>query len=398
MQNISRRDFLKQTGLATMSMMLPGFLQGTSFKRLYGSRAGKVLVVIQLSGGNDGLNTIIPYRNDLYHKYRPRLRYKADEVIRLSDEQGLHPSLAPLQALYDQGRMAILNGVGYPEPVRSHFRSMDIWHTASGSRDYRTSGWLGRYLDVQAEAPPYHALEMDDTLSLALKGDTRDGFATRRLEQLKRVAHHPYFAAVADHADEHHHAQADYLYRVMAETQSSAAYLYSQAKQRRDRGSYPRERFGNDLRRVADLIMADTDTRIYYVTLDGFDTHANQRNKQARLLKQYAEAVCAFTDDLAANGLLDDTLIMTFSEFGRRVKQNGSGGTDHGTANNVWLIGGGLQKAGFYNDAPILTDLDEGDLKYTVDFRRVYSDILTKWLEADASAVLGGSFEGLGLL
>ena len=184
----------------------------------------------------------------------------------------------------------------------------------------------------------------------------------------------------------------------MIDTQSSADYLFQQSKVYQSKVTYPNTPFGKDLRQVAELMTADTDTRIYYLSLSGFDTHANQRNVQARLLKQYAEGMQALVTDLRQNGLLNDTLIMTFSEFGRRVKQNASNGTDHGTANNLFLISGNLQKPGFYNDATNLHDLDKGDLKYQIDFRDIYFTILDKWLGTNAPEVLGDGFGSLDLI
>jgi len=395
---MNRRDFLKSSGLASTSMLIPSFLSDFKVSQLLKSRAGKVLVVVQLSGGNDGLNTIIPYRNDLYYKNRPTLGVKNTEVLKVSDDLGFNPALQPLQSLYDDGVMTVVNSVGYPNPDRSHFRSMDIWHTASDSNEYLSSGWIGRYLDSNCNncEIPYHALEVDDSLSLALKGTKRNGFAASNPEQLKRTASNKFIQAAAKNAgSDHDEENVAYLYKVLIDTQQSADYLYQKAKVHQSKVVYPQSAFAKDLQQIAELITADTDTKIYYVTLSGFDTHANQRNPQERLLKGYAEAMKAFVMDLKQNNLLDDTLIMTFSEFGRRVKQNASNGTDHGTANNLFLMGGKLQKPGFYNDAPNLTNLDEGDLKFEIDFRNIYSTLLDKWLDAPAGQILNGNFKNL---
>jgi uncharacterized protein (DUF1501 family) len=184
----------------------------------------------------------------------------------------------------------------------------------------------------------------------------------------------------------------------MIETQQSASYLYEQSKVHSSKTTYPLSEFGKNLKQVAELITADTDTRIYYVSLSGFDTHAMQKNVQQRLLKQYADGVYAFVQDLKQHGLFNDVMILTFSEFGRRVKQNGSGGTDHGTANNVFLLNGNLKKPGFYNAAPNLKDLDDGDLKYEIDFRSIYATLLEQWLDADASTILRGNYGKLKLI
>lgn len=389
---MQRRNFLKASALASTSMMVPAFLQGISNTKMQRSRSGKILVVVQLSGGNDGLNTIVPYSNDLYYQNRPNLAIGKEEVLRLNDNLGFNPALESLRGLYDDGLMSIVNSVGYPNPNRSHFRSMDIWHTASNSNEYLSTGWLGRYLDNACTgcSANYHALEVDDSLSLAMKGTTRNGFAMSNPGQLKKNAANRLLKAIAErHDSEHQNNQVAYLYKTMIDTQASADYLFEQSKVYASKMEYPKTAFGRNMKQIAELITADTDTKIYYVSLTGFDTHANQKNQQARLLKQYAESMNAFVGDLKHNDLLDDTLIMTFSEFGRRVKQNASNGTDHGTANNLFLIGGQLKQPGFYNAAPNLSQLDNGDLIYAIDFRNVYATLLDRWLDADARMVLG---------
>lgn len=394
---MKRRSFLKASALASTSLMIPSFLKGYNH-RGQALRSGRKLVVVQLSGGNDGLNTIIPFKNDIYYQSRPGLAIKEDEVLKLSDDLGFNPAMEALRAVFDDGRMCILNSVGYPNPDRSHFRSMDIWHTASRSDEYLQSGWLGRYLDNHCSGcdTPYHALEIDDSLSLAMKGEEKTGFAMSDPKALKKATGNQFLRAVANHKQ--HEESVAYLYKTMIDTQSSADYLYEQSKVHRSTINYPNNSFAKDLRKVAELITADTATQIYYVSLGGFDTHAFQKNAQARLLKKYAEAMAAFVKDLQQNNLLDDTLIMTFSEFGRRVKQNASNGTDHGTANNLYLMGGQLRKAGFYNDAADLSNLDKGDLKYEIDFRSVYATILDDWLGTDASKIIDGSFNPISLV
>jgi uncharacterized protein (DUF1501 family) len=392
---MKRRDFFKTSALASTSLMVPSFLSGFSARSLQRSRAGKILVVVQLSGGNDGLNTVVPFQSDLYYQSRPSLAISRDEVLQVSDDLGFNPKMAGLRALYEEGLVSVINSVGYPNPDRSHFRSMDIWHTASDSDQYLTSGWLGRYLDSACQGcpTPYHALEVDDHLSLALKGQSRNGFAMSNPKQLKRAADNRFLKTLAGHDHGHEEDNVAYLYKTMIDTQASAEYLYQQSNVYRSSTEYPRTPFGQDIKQIAELITADTDTKIYYVSLTGFDTHANQRNQQERLLEQYAEGMQAFVRDLRQHNLLDDTLIMTFSEFGRRVKQNGSRGTDHGTANNLFLIGGKLNRPGFFNEAPDLANLDNGDLIYQIDFRRIYATILEDWLDAEPAAILPEPFE-----
>lgn len=398
---MKRRNFLKASALASSSLLVPGFLQAQPFKKLERTRSGKILVVIQLSGGNDGLNTIIPYEDDWYYRYRTQLAIPKNEVLKVGNQLGsalgFNPALAALRGVFDEGLMTIVNNVGYPNPDRSHFRSMDIWQTGSSSHEYLSSGWLGRYLDAAcAGCAPYHALELDDSLSLAMKGVTKSGFAMSNPRSLKKAAQNPFLQAIA-HTD-HEEENVAYLYKTMIDSQSSADYLAQKAKVYSSKVTYPKGGFGRDLKQVAELITADCDTRIYYVNLTGFDTHNNQKGRQGRLLTQYAEGMKAFVKDLQQNNLLDDTLIMTFSEFGRRVKQNASGGTDHGTANNLFLMGGNLKQAGFYNSGPDLSNLEHNDLRYEIDFRQIYATILERWLDVDAQQILGGKFSPLDVI
>jgi uncharacterized protein (DUF1501 family) len=305
-----------------------------------------------------------------------------------------------LKPLWDEGYLNIINSVGYPNPDRSHFRSMDIWHTASESDEYLSSGWLGRYLDSSCASceAPHHALELDDQLSLVLKGVNRSGFAMSNPEQLYKNVKTPVVSAMLQHHHEHEHNEnVAYLYKTMNSTAASAKYLFDQSKIYQSNVAYPQSDFGKDLKQVAELMIAGCDAQIYYVTLGGFDTHAGQNGRQQNLLKQYSEAISAIVKDLKQAGIWNDTLIMTFSEFGRRVAENGSRGTDHGTANNLYLMSGSLKKGGFYNEAPNLSNLDEGDLKYKIDFRNVYASVLKDWLQTDEKAVLGKGFEGLGV-
>ena len=400
---IQRRDFLKTGSLATASLMLPKFLKafeapGALFNK------GKILVVLQLSGGNDGLNTVIPVRSDVYYKERPRLGIRREEALPLTSEAGLNPALTMLKSLYDNGELAILNNVGYPNPDRSHFRSMDIWHSASPAGEYWQTGWLGRFLDAQcAGSAPLNgacssiALEIDDTLSLALKGDAVKGLAMKDAQKLYNSAHSPYFTAYANAhgpvADDE--MPVEYLYKTMAETLSGADYLYQQSRKKPSVASYPNTGLGKSMKTIASLILSDTDTAVYYVSLGSFDTHINQGGQQKRLFAEMNDALGIFAKDMKTNGKWNEVLVTTFSEFGRRVSQNASGGTDHGTANQMFFMGGALQQKGILNPLPDLTDLDDGDLKFKVDFRQVYATLLNNWLGADAKAILKEEFEAL---
>ena len=396
---IKRRNFIQIGSLATGSAFIPGFLKAFERPAMV-PKGNKVTVVIQLSGGNDGLNTVIPYRNDLYYKGRPALGIKKEAALSLTDEAGLNPALTHLKSLYDDGSLGILNSVGYPNPDRSHFRSMDIWQTGSRADQVLQTGWLGRYLDAQCQGcdKPTQALEVDDVLSLALKGEQAKGLAFRNPRNLYGSSQEAFFKEIASVHHEGEHPQADYLYKTMAETISSADYIFKQSKLRPATGTYPFTQLAQGLKTVASLIFSDIDTKVYYISLGSFDTHVLQANQQKRLFDELNGALSAFTADLKSNNRFEDVMIFTFSEFGRRVAQNASGGTDHGTANNMFLISGGLQQKGILNALPNLADLQDGDLKHQVDFKQVYATILNKWLGADAEAILGAKYSTLDFI
>ncbi len=388
---IKRRQFLQAGSLATASFMLPKFLKALE-KPMSAPSGNKVLVVLQLSGGNDGLNTIIPVRNDIYYRARPGIGIEKNKSLLITDETGLHPALTSFKELYDDGSLGILSGVGYPNPDRSHFRSMDIWQTASNSNEYISTGWLGRYLDAQCAGcdKPTQALEIDDVLSLALKGSEVKGIALKDPARLYNTSHDQYFKDILNAHQHHEDGQpAEYLYKIMAETLSSADYIFQQSKLRPSSTQYPNTELGKNLHTIASLILSDINTKVYYVSLGSFDTHVNQQAQQARLFNEMNDALKSFVSDLKNNNRFQDVLIMTFSEFGRRVAQNASGGTDHGTANNMFLISGGLKQKGLINAVPDLYNLVDGDLTYQIDFKNVYATVLNKWLESDDQKILG---------
>jgi len=401
---MKRKDFLQTGSLATASFLVPKFLK--AFERpapLVVPPGNKVLVVLQLSGGNDGLNTVIPVRNDIYYRSRPHLGIEKTGAALLNDEAGLHPALVGLKGLYDDGSLGILSSVGYPNPDRSHFRSMDIWQTASDSKDVLQTGWLGRYLDAHCKGcdRPTQALEIDDVVSLALKGEQIKGLALKDPRRLYEASQENYFKelsaghgspggmAINGSHDPHSGKPVDYLYKTMAETISGADYIFQQSRLRPSSATYPNTEIGRNLHTIASLIFSDINTQVYYLSLGSFDTHVNQAAQQQRLFKDLNDALSCFVGDLKANHRFEDTLLLTFSEFGRRVAQNASGGTDHGTANNMFLVSGGLKQKGLINGLPDLNDLSEGDLKYRVDFKDVYATVLNKWLGADDRAILG---------
>lgn len=385
-----RKEFIQLGSLATASVFMPQFLKAFESGKLV-PPGNKVTVIIQLSGGNDGLNTVIPYRNDLYFSNRPKLGIQKNAALSLTDEAGLHPSLTAFKELHDDGSLGIFNSVGYPNPDKSHFRSMDIWHTASDSKDYWNTGWVGRYLDAQCKGcdKPTQALEIDDVLSLALKGDQIKGLALEDPRRLYNTSQEKYFREIlAQHKNDAHEQPVDYLYKTMAETISSADYIFKQSKQRPSSETYPNSDLGKGLKTIASLIFSEINTKVYYISLGSFDTHINQEAQQKRLFTDLNDSVKAFVKDLKSNNRFDDVLLFTFSEFGRRVAQNASGGTDHGKANSMFFIGGGLKQQGIYNPLPDLTNLDDGDVKFQVDFKQVYATVLNKWLGADADLIL----------
>jgi uncharacterized protein (DUF1501 family) len=388
---IKRRAFLQTGTLATASMMLPKFLKAFE-QRGWVPPGNRVLVVLQLSGGNDGLNTVIPVRNDIYYRGRPHLGIQKEKALTLTEDAGLHPALTCFRDLYQDGNLGILNAVGYPNPDRSHFRSMDIWQTASGSQEYVYTGWLGRYLDAQCEGcdKPTQALEIDDILSLALKGQRIKGIALKDPKRLYDTSHDQYFKDIlGGHSGKSDPEPVGYLYKTMAETLSSADYIFQQSRLHPSSAVYPDTELGKSLRTISSLILSDINTKVYYLSLGSFDTHVGQEGQQQRLFTEMNDAVKAFVSDLKDNNRFQDLLLMTFSEFGRRVSQNASGGTDHGTANNMFLIGGGLKQKGLINPMADLTNLDQGDLKYQIDFRNVYGTVLKNWLGADDQKILG---------
>ncbi len=400
--HLSRKRFLQSTSLATASFMVPKFLKAFEEKNNFLVPQGnKVLVVLQLSGGNDGLNTIIPVRNDIYYRERPRIKIEKNTAISLTDDAGIHPALKGLADIFHDGGMAVINNVGYPNPDRSHFRSMDIWQTGSASNEYVNSGWLGRYLDAQCSGcdKPTYALEFDDVLSLAMKGEQEKGLAFKDPKRLFNTSQSAYFKSLTQQHQNHQDENpVDYLYKTLSNTISSAEYIYKQSQSHPSKAAYPTSELGKNFKTIASLIFSEINTKVYYVSLGSFDTHVNQQAQQQRLFTELNDAVTVFVKDLKANNRFEDVMLMSFSEFGRRVSQNASGGTDHGTANNMFLISGGLKQKGLINDLPNLSDLQDGDLKFNVDFKNVYATVLNKWLSANDKTILNKNFEHMNFV
>ncbi|NME71446.1 DUF1501 domain-containing protein [Flammeovirga aprica] len=396
---MNRRDFIKNSSFLTAgTLFTPMFLQQT----LGGDKAsfeGKRVVIIQFSGGNDGLNTVVPYLDDLYHKARPNLSLKASDVIKLDNDLGINGNMKGIADLYDKGYVSVINNVGYPNPNRSHFRSMDIWHTASDSDEYIQTGWLGRYLDSYCKSVD-SVIEYDNTLSLALKGVNMKGVAVDQPYTFYNSLKVGQFDKLAkevkkESLDEHNKG---YLYKTLAEANQSAEYIYEKSKIYKSKIDFPNSYLGKSLKSISELIKSGIHTKVFYASLGGFDTHVNQKTQQSRLLKDYSDSVAAFVKELEKSGNFEDTVIMTFSEFGRRVSQNASKGTDHGAANNVFLIGKDLQQKGIVNENPDLSNLYQGDLIYSVDFRSIYADLLDHWLNVSSSEILSKKINTLRLV
>lgn len=376
------------------------------FVKAFGSspqivKGNKVLVIVQLTGGNDGLNTIIPYRNDIYYRNRPFLGIARTAAIPLTDDVGLTTGMKNLKRLYDDGKVSIVNGVGYEHPTRSHFRSMDIWQTGSRADEFITSGWIGRYLDHSCAGCDKHysmAIEVDDALALAMRGKAKNAIAIKNIEQFYNAASDPFFKKLTAHQQEHHAQLAGYLYKSLRETTSAAEYIHAQTKIYNTQAAYPSTDLGQRMKTIGSLIISNAETRVYYASLASFDTHVGQKERQIHLLEQVDTAIAALVDDLKTNNRFDDVLIMVFSEFGRRVVQNASNGTDHGAANSMFFISGGIKKAGLYNNIPSLENLDEGDLRYEIDFKSAYAMVLDNWLKVNSKEILGREYKPLDVV
>jgi len=394
---MKRKDFINRSALASGSMLIPGFLKPLE-KTCAASLAEKALVVVQFSGGNDGLNTFVPYTNDIYYNKRKTIAIPATQILPLDETIGMNPSMAALQEVYDQGWMSVINEVGYPNPDRSHFRSMDIWQTASNSNEFLSSGWIGRYLDNSCSGrdKPYAAIEVDDSLSLAMKGLRKNGMAVKNSGQLYQTTREPFFKDVVENRPMHlSEDNLGYLYKTLISTYSSADYIFKTTKSYKSTAVYPASGFASQLKTISQFINSGLPTRVYYVSLGGFDTHVGQIAQQGKTLRIFSEGMAAFLKDLNQAGSLQSTMVMVFSEFGRRVEQNSSNGTDHGTANNIMLFGGSLKQKGILSDAPDLANLQNGDLVYKMDFRSVYATLLQNWLGAGKSPSLNSDFKTL---
>ena len=417
----TRREFLNNgLGFVALGLSVPTMLmsasQAIAADKTTPARAknsDKILVVIEMAGGNDGLNTVAPIGDPLYAKLRPTIGVKANEAVKIDQGLALHPGLGALGKLYEKGQLAVVTGVGYPNPNRSHFQSMDIWQTGELTQNARErSGWLARYFDEDGHfaGNPLAGVALGGALPLALWsqnspasviGDARNfGFEARgnareqQLATLKTLYDQNGIEGGTVAA-----GASDFIRNVGEGIYGSSDAIKTALKSYDERAAkganYPRDNgLANGLQTVAKLITGGLGTRVYYLSMGGFDTHANQPGQHAYLLRQLAEAVAAFNADLELQGRGNDVMVMTFSEFGRRAQENGGAGTDHGAA-SVMFVTGASVKGGVHGDYPKLDDLDDGDLKHHTDFRRVYSTVLGRWLGVSAPKVLGGEFANL---
>lgn len=359
----------------------------------------RVLVVIQLSGGNDGLSMVVPYADDAYGRARNTTR--VTETIKLDSYHALHAGLAPLQPFFAEGRLAIVEGCSYPNPNRSHFKSMDIWHTADVRGRQLATGWIGRAIDARCPdvVDPNLIINVGPTVPYALRGQVHKPVSFEKIENYTwngRGADERAFAQLNQPREGV--SDLDWLHRVAADARQSSGVLRAAAARYKPAAEYPQERnaLASELQQVASLITGGLATRVYYVSMGTFDTHVRQKQAHDTLMRNFGSALAAFIADLRAQRCARRVSVLVFSEFGRRVNENASGGTDHGVAGPMLLLGESI-RGGFHGLHPSLTDLDEGDLKMTVDFRQVYASVLGSWLGTDAERVLGAAYEPLPL-
>jgi uncharacterized protein (DUF1501 family) len=394
----NRRDFLKVSSLVGLGASVPTFLARTALAAPDASKPGAkdtILVVLQLTGGNDGLNTVIPYKDDLYASYRPTIKIAADQVKKVNNSIGLHPAMGELAGLLDDKALCVVQGVGYPNPSQSHFRSMDIWHAASTAESL-TEGWVGRALKSM-NSPAFHVATSNESSPLALNGSPARVPSITSIEDFQlKMADKAGKAVIEDAAKTGGKTGLlDFVSKTAANTYESSRKLQEVGKNYQPKVPYPATGLANRLKLCAQLIDAGMGARVFYVSIDGFDTHASQGGAQgahANLLGEVSGAVAAFYRDMAARGHKDRLLVMTFSEFGRRAKENGSKGTDHGSGAPMFLVGGKV-KAGAVGEHPSLKDLEMGNLKFGTDFRQVYAAILDKWLGVPSKDVIAGTFK-----
>jgi uncharacterized protein (DUF1501 family) len=383
---MQRREFLKLLGAAPLAAW-----SGDSVRAATPAEYTRLLVLVELKGGNDGLNTLVPYADPAYARLRPRLAIARDQVVQLDTRTGLHPSLKPLLPLWQAKEFAIVEGVGYPDPNLSHFRSIAIWDTASASKEYLDEGWLAQ---VFGRYPPPRQFAADGVVVGSpelgpLAGGAVRAVAMNSTEQFLRQAQR-----VEPAAGPGRNPALAHLLKVENDIRQAANGLRSE---HRFRVEFPKNMLGNNLKTAAQVVAANSRVAVIKVSHNGFDTHSNQSPAHARLLAELAEGLAAFKAAMQELNRWDSTLVMTYAEFGRRPQENGSHGTDHGTANVHFLLGGRV-KGGLYGERPSLTNLDGGNLRHTVDFRSLYATAVEKWWGLPAGGLFGGRYRPLDLM
>jgi len=405
----TRREFLRLTsggiGLLAFSRFAPDFLvQSTLAATPAPEKDRSILVLVQLAGGNDGLNTVIPFEDANYYRLRPALGVPKDQVLRLNDTLGLHPACAPLHALAHDGKLSVVQNVGYPNPNRSHFRSTDIWETASDSDRVIPTGWIGRFLDntctgapaAPADPPAVHLGNEVPGAFLAEHAHPTFGLSPNQFSRGDNRRNHALLEALV-HQPTPENANASFLKQTMMDALVTEARVQKVLSGYQPGQAYPGNPFAQSLRNVAALIAAGLSTRVYFVSLGGFDTHANQLNSHANLLRTLSEGLSAFQKDLEAHKLDDQVMTLTFSEFGRRPMENESHGTDHGTAAPLFVMGSRV-KGDLHGTPPSLQLERNQDLAFSTDFRQVYATVLDRWLQCPAATVLGKAYQPLAFL
>jgi len=409
----TRRQFIRRgVTFVGAGLIAPRILLGSSSSIVRAATPGrKLLVIVEMAGGNDGLNTVVPYADQRYYSLRPRIGVPRNTVLELNETVGLHPNLGGLKTLYDQNRLAIVQGVGYPNPDLSHFRSTEIWQTAAPDT-ISSTGWLGRYLDESSAGTP-QGMQLDAisigyetpvTLSTAVSTgvasiESFENYAigTDPVHPEDVAARNTAFGGLYDDVRDGR-TTLDFIANTGLAASSSSATVSQAATNYVPGATYAADPFSQSLLKIAQLSATDLGTDIYYTSFGSFDTHANQKPDHQRLLTYLSDGLSAFYQDMVAHGRGDDLLVMTFSEFGRRVNDNESFGTDHGTAAPLFVLGNAV-RGGIFGDHPSLTDLDDNyNLIHEIDFRAVYATVLRHWMDTDPEPVLGGSFEDLGFL
>jgi uncharacterized protein (DUF1501 family) len=403
---LNRRDFLTRTlqasSLLAVGSMVPQFLVNTA----HAAEVGKdtVLVVLEMTGGNDGLNMVIPYGDDLYHKARPTLRYTKEQVIKVDDHIGLHPALKPMETLLNNKQLAIVQGIGYPNPDRSHFESMDRWHSADPSLKTKT-GWMARSsTELQGQSGGVPGIQIGpEKLPLALRG-APSGVASIRDDKSFKIdlgthdpkAHQKLLDSLSQPDKSDKDSLLSFVQRRQVQTYTTIDRLKKVLAKLAPQGQFPQNSLGSKMELIGHLISNDFGTRLFYVAIDGFDTHSGQKEAHQRLFTDVSTAIASLFQRLQQTGHDKRVLVMTFSEFGRRVQENNTG-TDHGAGSCLFVAGPGV-KGGLVGKHPSLSDLDNGDLKHHTDFRKLYATLLDGWLGCESKAVLGQKFDHIPLL